>query len=49
MLMRIPVFLQNIVDPPLFWWLVTTALVILAALLLFRLFPRTKPVPHAAP
>jgi hypothetical protein len=48
-LMEIPLSIQKIVDPPLFWWLLTTALVIFAALLLFRLFTRTGPTPHAAP
>jgi hypothetical protein len=48
-LMALPLSLQNILNPPLFWWLVTTALVILAARFLFRLFSRVKPAPRTAP
>lgn len=48
-LMELPLSLQNILNPPLFWWLVTAALVILAALFLFRLLSGTKSAPQAAP
>ena len=48
-LMAVPNSVQSVLDPPLFWWLVTTALVILAALLLFRLFTRTRSAPQATP
>jgi hypothetical protein len=48
-LMQIPLAFERILDPPLFWLLLTTALVVIAALLLFRIFSRTRPAPRAAP
>lgn len=48
-LMQLPNFLEEMVNPTLFWWLITTVLVILAALFLFRLFSKAKPAPHVAP
>jgi hypothetical protein len=47
-LVEVPISVQNILDPTLFWWLMTTALVVIAALLVFRLFTRTRPAPHTA-
>jgi hypothetical protein len=47
-LMEVPSSLQNILDPPLLWWLLTVALVILAALLLFRIFSRSRTTAQAA-
>ncbi len=48
-LMQIPLALQKILDPALFWLLLTMALVVIAALLLFRIFARPRPAPRAAP
>lgn len=46
-LVEVPISVQNILDPPLFWWLVTIALMALAALLMFRLFTRARTAPRA--
>lgn len=46
--MDVPLSVQEVLNPPFFWWFVTIALVILAALLLYRIFSRSKPTPQAA-
>jgi len=46
---EVPERLQNIFNPPFFWGLLTTALVVLAALVLFRIFSRTRTAPQTTP
>jgi hypothetical protein len=46
-LVEVPISVENILDPPLFWWLLTIALMTLAAFRLFRIFAPTRTAPRA--